>query len=284
MPSWCAFRAHSPTHQPPLVIKASTRPICPEFQPGNTTINSTFVYQFTVPAFLTKRSGTKGLTATINITFPTLILNKENVDQLLENLSWWASKAHAPAILGDSGLKHLPIGNVVKFIDYVVWQTFGHVGTPRGKFRPQGRNIDWRPCRGQITIHHRLERPSFLSAFIARSVSGDIPDIYMTADIPRAAGAMAMQRAYNVFTKTHGDILKCIEELLVSVDERHVRKTILSADTHCTRANEDERYQEAHYCMVCLQLFPCHTMSWTKDGRLVCNQHFKHGHIASDMA
>jgi hypothetical protein len=123
-----------------------------------------------------------------------------------------------------------------------------------------------------------------VSAFVARSISGDIPDIYMRADIPRAATAMAMQRAYKVFKKTHGDILKCTEELIVSIDELHVKKTILSADTHCTCANEDERYQEAHYCMVCLQLFPCHTMSWTKDGRLVCNQHFKHGHITSDMA
>jgi hypothetical protein len=119
---------------------------------------------------------------------------------------------------------------------------------------------------------------------VAKSISGEIPDIYMRADIPRAATAMAMQRAYNVFKKTHGNILKCIEELFVSVDELHVKNTILSADTHCVCANEDERYQEAHYCMVCLQLFPCHTMSWTKDGRLVCNQHFKDGYIPPGMA
>jgi hypothetical protein len=113
-----------------------------------------------------------------------------------------------------------------------------------------------------------------VSASVAKTISGDIPDILMM--LPKKAVAMAMQSALEVFLHTK-DILVAIQELFVCAEELRLGLSILTTERYCKCHDDACRDTEMHHCMYCLRVFPCASLVWTSDDHLICRSHFKNG-------
>jgi len=252
-------------------------------------------YRVWVPAFhVEERNNTVDKPGSVYVQFASTAFTKEDIDKLPPVPAHFAFKCQSPPGIEDTGLESLPMESLLKFIDYLFWRTFGHVGTSEAwrlapKSLSQGSQVIRQgvlpgPYGGKQLFGIKMNlRSIHISPDVARTIVGVVPVIFTNNDLPMSSLALALQSAYNVFKRTE-DILKSIEELFVAIQELYDKKSILTVDTYCTCQDDAHKREEAHYCMLCLELFPCHTLAWTKDGRLVCFLHFKKGPIISDTS
>lgn len=228
------------------------------------------------------------------VRFNTNILTQELIDKLPPVPSSW--KFRVIPRTGDKVHGGVSVESVMKFVEYLVWQTFGTVGTYEAFILAPGtlatgstlvRNSgraqeDNGPFGGKAMLHSNRMGEIILSRAVKDAIRGGIPPtIISDVRLSSTATALAMQSAYVVFRDT-SNILEAIEELYVSVEELVAGKSILSVHSYCTHESEDEKKNYAHHCHYCRSLFPCMLLQKDQYGRMICTVHFKEGAVPAD--
>ncbi|KAB2109672.1 hypothetical protein AG0111_0g944 [Alternaria gaisen] len=216
------------------------------------------------------------------------VVSEKGIDSLPEVPSWWGMKYVEPDTK-DAFKKLVPVDKMLKFINYLSWSVFGHLGTrdgilsaPRALFESStSRSYSMAgPYNGKPLFKVWKRGPFRPSHSVASTISGKIPQAQTS--LPTHVAALALQSAYHVFCRNEG-ILKTFQELFVALDELALKKSILSKHSYCVCGSDAKKKADtAHFCMFCLRLKVCSEMAWTIDDRLVCLEHFKNGPPAQD--
>jgi hypothetical protein len=273
--------------------KAAPGEYCLRPTPNVMTVSCTGsrMHKLFLPVFVLETQKVRG-TATARskpwpfIDIPDNFLTEKAIQELPDVPSWWGIRHQSPSGIKTGTKLNISAASVTKLADYLCYATFGCfstlqdlntvardlVGVADYSFR--NKSMAYGPFRGH-PLFFSGSRGMMASTEVRKTISGAIPDIWV--ELPKVARAFIMQNAYETFVKTHGDILKTLEELFVSTDEIILGIASRGKDAYCRCQDDDMRQNTAHYCMFCHRLVLCSKLTMIEDGRTVCIRHLKYG-------
>jgi hypothetical protein len=273
--------------------KAAPGEYCLRPTPNVMTMSGTGsrVHKLFLPVFILETQKVRGIATSRSkpwpfIEIPDNFLTEKAIQELPDVPSWWGIRHQSPSGIKTGTKLNISATSVTKLADYLCYATFGCFSTLQdlntvvrdlvnvSDYSFRNKSMAYGPFRGH-PLFFPGSRGMMASTEVRKTISGTIPDIWV--ELPKVARALIMQNAYETFVKTHGDILKTLEEIFVSTDEIILGIASRGKDSYCRCQDDDMKQNTAHYCMFCHRLVLCSRLTMIEDGRTVCIRHLKYG-------